>query len=140
MTTKCEVIKPYLLKGLSVMGGTASVSLANLVIALILTNKFGIDYYGLFVLYQSLFYTYSVLFKPITWQAIIKFSPESKMPSLLRLSISIEFAFAILGLLLCNLIIFIFKPDILGVLSVLLSLSFIFINSGTLIGYTRTKK
>lgn len=119
------------------MGGTASVSLANLVIALILTNKFGIDYYGLFVLYQSLFYTYSVLFKPITWQSIIKFSPESKMPNLLRLSINIEIAFAIFGFLLCNLIIFIFKPDIFGILSVLLSFSFIFINSGTLIGYTR---
>lgn len=137
MTKTYEVIKPYLLKGLSVMGGTASVSLANLVIALILTNKFGMDYYGLFVLYQSVFYTYSVLFKPITWQSIIKFSPESKIHNLLRLSISIELVFAFFGLFLCNLIIFIVKPELFGVLSVLLSFSFIFINSGTLIGYTR---
>jgi O-antigen/teichoic acid export membrane protein len=121
------------------MGGTASVSAANLIIAIILTNSKGIEYYGEFVFIQAIFLTYSVIFRPLTWQAIIKYAPVTTPESLINISLKIELLFSIIGAVFFNLFTYFFAEKYFGLETFILSIVFILINNGTLIGFTRAK-
>lgn len=137
--TELKNIKVHAVNFITIMGETLSTTISNLLVAFILTSKFGLSYYGELALYQAIFLSYSVLMKPVTWQAIVKFVTLTDLHRLVVLSFKLELLFIVFSMVLA-LIIFPFFNNINPMLFFFLSIAYIVINNGTIIGANRAQR
>lgn len=138
MTINFSSIKPYIYKWISVMGESVAITLTNLIIAFILTSKYGLEYYGQFALYQALFLSYSTILKPLTWQAIVKFYPESNLNLLSKHSLKIELTFLSISFFITAAFSFLGVFDLSAMYMVFLCIACSIINNGTTVGINRS--
>lgn len=138
MTINFSSIKPYIYKWISVMGETVAITLSNLTIAFILTSKFGLEYYGEFALYQTLFLVYSVALKPLTWQSIVKFCPKVNLKLLCLFSLYTEIRFLMISAVVMTIILLSFEIRHSPQLMYFYAVAYIVINNGTIIGLNRS--
>lgn len=129
-------ILPNLPNVLSVMGGSISTSLANLLVSVLIIQREGIEFYGKFILVLSAYYIFYTLTKPLTHLAIIKNYPSCNSKSLIKLSFLTEFICWLISLPFLIIFLLASGNDILTWLFI--SLSVIVINNGTLLGITRS--
>lgn len=130
--------------GIYVATGNLAVAAANLAVASIVTTKSGLQVYGEYILYQTVFLTWCLVSRPTTWQAIIKFSPTQPLSQLVRLSLKLEIRYWCTSSTLLIATYFTLSEDqfsAYGYDLILLTviLGSLAINNGTLLGYARAQ-
>lgn len=131
-----------------VLSGNLSLSISSLAIVSILVSRYSMKDYGVFVVYQSIFMALPILTRPITWHSIVKFKNEADVASLFKYSLFLETKIAIISVSIINLIYFIllfsFKSSnfifLNSSLFIFITFASIFFNSGSVVGYFRSKE
>jgi len=125
-------------------GNLAGAGLA-FVMAGVIVSKGGLENYGLFALLQSIYFTWSVLSRPLTWQTIVRHSDGRNNALLIAHSIRAEFVGAtVCCLVAAPLVVLLLRdPGVIGSaapsgMSILfIALGATLVNSGTVCGYLR---
>lgn len=140
-----SILIQLLNRAFSVLGGNISISAGNFIIAGILISKSGLVNYGIFVSLQAAYYSWATVSKPLTWQAIIKYSSSTTPSHLLSISLKTEVIGAFIALIAASVIavsaIYLWAPsEDYVVCGVMIFFASLMLNNGTTVGYLRVNR
>jgi len=132
-------------KGIQILIGNGIYALAGLASAAIIIKKSSLEEYGTLVLLQAVFFTWSALTKPSTWQAVVKFSANHDLSIVANQSLSLETktfwkTLAIIPLIAGMLNFLDYTEELTSIIIASTLWCSLIINNGTVIGVLRTKE